>query len=257
MAYTRFKADKDIMDALVHLRKKTPAGGRRKATAAETALATSFWSKLYTDDAGVVSQLPEQLRNRMDVVVVVCSAFSLTVSEARTEIMCLRTMGMPETTAIFSVAAAGQVHNQTNEFVHLGGTVNHNIDLFIEVDQRTRNAWCSFRKYTLELYIRPSALLELKIRMLRAEVFETMLYGCVAWSLRRCRCQTLRRVHHRFLTLSGSVGEEESHRPPDFLSGRAYLCRREVITSSQACVGGGSCPLYLGRAWRTRDCQSV
>ena len=41
------------------------------------------------------------------------------------------------------------------------------------------NARCSFRKYTLELYERPSAPLELKIRMLRAEVFETMLYGYV------------------------------------------------------------------------------
>ena len=29
VAYTRFKADKDIMDALMHLRMKTRAGGRR------------------------------------------------------------------------------------------------------------------------------------------------------------------------------------------------------------------------------------
>ena len=62
-----------------------------------------------------------------------------------------------------------------------------------------RNAWCSFRKYTLELYDRPSAPLELKIRMLRAEVLETMLYGCVTWSPRACHYDTLRRVHHRFL----------------------------------------------------------
>ena len=60
--------------------------------------------------------------------------------------------------------------------------------------------WCSFRKYTLELYDRPSALLELKIRMLRAEVLETMLYGCVTWSPRACHYNTLRRAHRRFLT---------------------------------------------------------
>ena len=59
---------------------------------------------------------------------------------------------------------------------------------------------CSFRKYTLELYDRPSALLELKIWMLRAEVLETMLYGCVTWSPRACHHDdTLRRVHHSFL----------------------------------------------------------
>ena len=94
--------------------------------------------------------------------------------------------------------AAGQVYNQTSEFVHLGGDVNHNAYLSIEVDRRIRNAWRSFRKYTLELYDRPSAPLELKIRMLRAEV---LVYGCVAWSPRACHYDTLRRAYHRFLTL--------------------------------------------------------
>ena len=117
---------------------------------------------LNADDAGVVSQSPEQLRKMMGVIVVVCAAFGLTVSEAKTEIMCLRAKGMPESTATFSVETAGQVCNQTNEFASLGGNVNHNADLSIEVDRRTRNAWCSFRKYTLELYDRPSAPLELK-----------------------------------------------------------------------------------------------
>ena len=78
--------------------------------------------------------------------------------------------------------------------------MNHNADLTIEVDRRIRNAWCSFRKYTLELYDRPSAPLELKIRMLRAELLEIMLYGCVTWSPRACHYDTLRRAHLRFLT---------------------------------------------------------
>ena len=55
-------------------------------------------------------------------------------------------------------------------------------------------------KYTLKRYDRPSAPLELKIWMLRAEVLETMLYGCVTWSPRACHYNTLRRAHHRFLT---------------------------------------------------------
>ena len=86
---------------------------------------------------------------------------------------------MPGATATFSVEAAGQVYKQTDEFVYLGGNVNHHADLSIEVDRRIRNAWYSFRKYSLELYDRPSAPLKLKIRILKAEVLETMLYGCV------------------------------------------------------------------------------
>ena len=135
----------------------------------------------------------------MGSIVVVYAAFGLTVSEAKTEIMCFRAKGMPESTATFNVEAAGQMYNQTNEFVYLVGNVNHNVDLSIEIDRYIRNAWCGFRKYTLELYDRPSAPLELKIRMLRVELLEKMLHGCVTWSPRACHYDTLRRADHRFL----------------------------------------------------------
>ena len=124
---------------------------------------------LYADDARVVSQSPEKLRKMMGVIVVGCAVFDLTVSEAKADIMCLRTKEMPEPAATFTVEVAGQVYNQTNEFIYLGGNINHNADLSIEVNRCIPNAWCSFRKYTFHLYGRPSASLELKIRMLRAE----------------------------------------------------------------------------------------
>ena len=57
----------------------------------------------------------------MGIIVDVCAAFGLTVSEANTEIMYLRTKGMPKSTPTFSVEAAGQVYNQTNELVYVGG----------------------------------------------------------------------------------------------------------------------------------------
>ena len=74
------------MDALVHLRKKTGAG-LGGGTTGEPALTTSLWDMLHADDAGVVSQSIEQLRKMMGVVVVVCAAFGLTLSEAKTEIV--------------------------------------------------------------------------------------------------------------------------------------------------------------------------
>ena len=56
----------------------------------------------------------------MGVIVVVCAAFGLTLLEAKTEIMCLRAKGMPESTATFSVEAAGQVYNQTRVCIPWG-----------------------------------------------------------------------------------------------------------------------------------------
>ena len=52
----------------------------------------------------------------MGVIVGVCVAFGLTVSKIKAEIICLRTKGMPDSTAIFSVEAANLVCKQTNVF---------------------------------------------------------------------------------------------------------------------------------------------
>ena len=184
----------------------------------------------------------------MGVIVVVCAAFGLTASKAKTEIMCLRAKGMPESTATFIIAeAAGQVYNQTNELVYLGGDVNHSVDLSVEVDRRIRNAWWSFRKFTLELYDRPSTPVELKIRMLRAEVPETMLYGCVTWSPRACHYDTLRRAHHRFLTRG--IGWRKHNRADHPIS---YLDTL-VKTGSESIEA----TLRRRRAWRIRDCRSA
>ena len=175
----------------------------------------------------------------MDLIMVVSAAFGLTVSEAKTETMRLRTKGMPEPAAIFSVEAAGQVYNQTNGFDPLGRNVNHNANLSIEAERRIRNAWCSFRKYTLELYARPSALLELEIRMPKAEVLKTMMYGCVSWSPRAYHYETFRRTNYSFLTrCTGSRNNNRTDHQTFYLDTftktgseniDAIMCRRPIL----------------------------
>ena len=107
--------------------------------------------------------------------------------------------------------------NQTNEFVYLGGDVNYNAGLSIEVDHCIRNAWYSFRKCTIEQHDRLSAHLELKIRMLRAEVLETLLYGCVMWPARVPRRYAAPSPPQLSDSLRRMV-KGQQHRPPDFLS---------------------------------------
>ena len=133
------------------------------------------------------------------------------------------------------------------------GNVNHNADLSIKVDRRIRSAWYSFRKYTLELHDRPSAPLELKIRMLRAEVLDTILYDCVTWSPRPCHYDSLRRTHHSFLSRCiGWVKNNHADHPVSYLdtliktgseSIEAILGRRRILFTE-----------FVGR---TRDCRSA
>ena len=244
---TRFKADKGIMDALVHLRTEKGAGGQGGITAGEPVLAMPLRGMLYADDAGVVSQSSEQLRKMLGVIVVVCAPSGLAVSEAKTEMMCLRAKGMPESTTIFSVEAAGQVYSQTNEFVYLGGNVDHKSDLSIEADRR--NAWCSFQKYTPELYERPSASLELKnmdakSRGTRDNVVQLRHVKSARVPLRHAALSPLQLIDslHR-------LAKAQSRRLPDFLS-------RHVIETESESIKATSCSRDLWPAWRIRDCRS-
>ena len=126
-----------------------------------------------------------------------------------------------DSTTLFSVEAAGQVYNQTNEFVYLGGNISYDAGLSIEIDRRILNAWCIFRKYTLELYDRPSAPLELKIRMSRTEVRDNAV---------RLRYVEPTRVPIRYAAPSPPrvldslhrLAKAQSRRPSDFISRHAY-----------------------------------
>ena len=141
---------------------------------------------------------------------VVCVAFGLIVLEAKTEIICLRTKEMPESSATQRRGSGPGVQPNERARIPRGGDVNPNAGLSIEVGWCIRNALCSFRKYTLELYDRRNAPLELKIQMLRAEVLQTMLYGCVTWSPRACHDKSLHRAHHGFL--ARFIGWQEKKR---------------------------------------------
>ena len=51
----------------------------------------------------------------------------------------------------------------------------------------------------MEIYDRPHVRLLLMVRMLKAEVMETLLYGCVTYSQSKADYDRIRKVHHQML----------------------------------------------------------
>ena len=168
----------------MHPRKKKGAGGRGEATAGES---------------------------------VVCAAFGLTVSEAKTEIMCLRAKGMTESTAIFSVEVTGQVYNQINEFVYLGRSVNDNVD---------RSAHTQGMARLPEVYPRTIRPTERSPRAQNPDAKSR----CTRDNAVRLRHMEPARLPLRHTTPSPLqvlesllwLAKTQSRRPPGFLSGQVY-----------------------------------
>ena len=151
---------------------------------------------LYADVVGIVSRSRNSLAKMMTDIVSVCASFGLTVSEARTESMCLMTKGMDRVT--FVPEAVSLVYKQTAKFVYLGATMCENADLTVEINRRVLLANLCLRRYGLSLHDQSTAPLRLKVRKLKAEVMETM-YGCVTWNTTVAHLAILRTAHHRFL----------------------------------------------------------
>ena len=57
-----------------------------------------------------------------------------------------------------------------------------------------------------------AAPLALKLRMIKVEVMETLLYGCVTWTLGKEHFAELRTARHR--SLARIIGFQRRHRRP-------------------------------------------
>ena len=110
----------------------------------------------------------------MTVFVEVFGTFGLTISEIKTETMCMPIPRAPATKTVFN--ATGKHYRQTTSFTYLGGIVTETPNLSGEINRRICAGWRSFKRYKRELYDRPKAsLLTLKARMVRSEVVEALL----------------------------------------------------------------------------------
>ena len=141
---------------------------------------------------------PHGLGRMMAVFVKVFGTFGLTISESKTETMCMPTPLVPATKIAFN--ATGKQYRQTTSFIYFGGIVTETPNLSEEIDRRIRAGWMGFKRYTPELYDPLKAsLLPLKARMVRSEVVEALLYRCAAWTPLKGHYTKIRTTHHRML----------------------------------------------------------
>ena len=173
VAEKRFLVDAAITDNMVQLQRKKEKGEKKDTSRTEQVDGRRgkeeeepqrLWCMLYAEDVGIVSRSSEGLERIMTVIVTACSAFGLTGSEPKTEIMCLQTKGRGK--VWFTINAAGQVYKQTIEFVYLGGAITADRDLSIEISRRLQRAWARFQRYNMEIYYHPGVRLRLEVRLL-------------------------------------------------------------------------------------------
>ena len=157
-----------------------------------------LWGLIYADDAGIVSRSSTGLEKMMLIIVGAAGSFGLMVSEPKTEIMCLLPRRMEK--CQFTIKAAGQRYKQTDKFVYLGATMCESRKVDAELSNRIGQAWACYTRNGESVYDRRELTIELKARPLKAEVVETLLYGCTTWGMSLANYNILNGAHRKFLT---------------------------------------------------------
>ena len=191
----RFSKDAGILADIIHLQEHPSKVGPETAL---ECVRRAIWGMLYANNACIVSRSPRGLGRMMAIFVEVFGTFGLTISESKTQTMCMPTPRAPATKIVFN--ASGQQYRQTTSFTYLGGIVTETLNLSDEIDRRIRAGRMGFKRYKRELYDRPKAsLLPLKVRMERPEVVEALLYGCATWTPLKGHYAKLRTIHQKIL----------------------------------------------------------
>ena len=73
-----------------------------------------------------------------------------------------------------------------------GGVTHEDANLMVEITRRVRLRRACHKRFGPELYEKTTARLSLKVRPLKAGVIETLLYGCVTWTVNATHCDHLR-----------------------------------------------------------------
>ena len=130
------------------------------------------------------------------VTVTACSAFGLTVFEAKTETMSLHTKDGGK--APFTITAAGQGYKPSNLCTWAG--------LLPQIESSGSRQRSVFRGLggassgtKWKSLTARGVRLRLKVRILKADAIETLLCGCVTWSANKPDYDKRRQVHHSML----------------------------------------------------------
>ena len=239
VALDEFSKDEEVMADMVKVKRMVTEGKGKNAKLVEAV--KPIWGMLYADDAGIVSQSPGSLEKMMSIIVRAAGRFGLLVSEPKTEIMCMLAKGMKACS--FTVNAAGMVFNQTDKFVYLGGKICEDGSVEDEINHRVQRAQACFRRNSQAMYDRRGAPLRLKVRLLQAEVVETLLYGCVTWNLKPIHYSKLRTAHHLFLLRCiGWKKRERTDRPMSYAEALTKAgcdeCIEATVRKRRLCFAG-------------------
>ena len=152
---------------------------------------------LFADDCALNATTEAGMQHSLDKFAKACNNFGLTISTKKTEVMHQPAPGKPYTEP--NVSVCGQRLNAVDKFTYLGSTLSRNVVIDDEVTARLAKASAAFGRLHKNVWDRRGITLETKLKVYRAIILTTLLYGCETWTVYQRHARKLNYFHSRCL----------------------------------------------------------
>ena len=150
---------------------------------------------LFADDCALNASDVHEMQVEMDSLSAACNNFSLTISTKKTQVMFQPAPGNQYHEPKISVN--GQTLQAVETFTYLGSTLSRTTTIDAEINNRISKAGSAFGSLKEKVWERRGMSLETKLKVFRAVVLTTLLYGSETWTAYRRHEKQLNHFHLR------------------------------------------------------------
>ena len=148
---------------------------------------------LFADDCALNSTSEEEMQSNVDKFAEACLNFGLTISIKKTEVMHQPAPG--EAYKEPNIIINGERLKAVDKFTYLGSTLSRDVVIDDEVDVRLAKANSAFGRLNTNVWNRRGITRKTKIKVYRAAVLTTLLYGSETWTVYHRHSAKLNHFH--------------------------------------------------------------
>ena len=148
---------------------------------------------LFADDCALNASTVEDMQKSVDKFSSACSNFGLTISTKKTEVLHQPAPGNPYITP--NITVNGQSLANVDKFPYLGSIIPQNANIDNEVVVRLAKANAAFGRLYDKVWNRKGIRLQTKLKVYKAVVVPTLLYGSETWTVYSRHANKLNHFH--------------------------------------------------------------
>ena len=152
---------------------------------------------LFADDCALNASPELDMQLQINKFSTACDNFELTISIKKTEVLFQPTPGNQHQEP--SITVKGQNLKSVENVTYLGSTLSHTANIDAEINNRISKASSAFGRLRTTVWDRRGIRLDTKLKVYRAVVLTTLLYGCETWTVYRRHEKQMNRFHLRCL----------------------------------------------------------